>query len=120
MGDDRNDELDDPGRPSSQEEANKQSAERLAASQEAKDDAEIQGAKEELGRAQDRLDDAEEDAVDPAKAAKPGAGKDPKLPEGGTLHEQQIADGDAPLAPGPFKDVDPDDAQRAKENRGNG
>lgn len=58
-------------------------------------------------------------ADDPApKAAGKGAGSDPKMPGGESLHDHQIAEGQAPIAPGPEKPVDLDDAQRAKENRG--
>lgn len=34
------------------------------------------------------------------------------------LKEEQIAEGEAPIAPGPEKPVDEDDAREAKEHRG--
>lgn len=72
--------------------------------------------------AEDRAAAAEravQDATEPGpKAAGKGAGTDPKLADGVSLHEQQIRDGKAPIAPGPEKPVDEDDAKQAKENRG--
>lgn len=73
-------------------------------------------AEDRAAAAQRAADEVE--TVDYAKAAGKGAGKNPDVPEGGTLHEEQIDEGKAPIAPGPEQDVDPDDAERAKQNRG--
>ena len=100
--------------------------ERHAAAQKAQKEraeSEAQKAEQDERAAQARADEAKERADEARKAAK-GTGKS----AGGSfskgdkedLKEDQIEHGKAPIAPGPEQPVEPDDAKKAKENRGRG
>jgi hypothetical protein len=67
----------------------------------------------------DEAKEREKEAKAAAKGSSRGSGKLSKS-DVDELVEDQIEHGKAPIAPGPEQPVDPDDAAKAKSNRGRG
>jgi hypothetical protein len=97
------------------EELQREAAARAEAAREATQEAAVADAEDRAAQAQK---EAGELAAEECPKKGKSAGTDPDYTESESLHDHHIAEGQAPLDPGPEQPVDPDEGKQAKENRG--